>query len=120
LAELAGKNGQVLAMERIKQLKRSGQSNLKKYKKLYQRVKFICTDAGKGLSEFAPYDKIIVAAAGEQIPEFWLEQLKISGCLVCPVKSSLWLIKKRAEKEFEQKEFPGFAFVPLVNQEDKN
>ena len=78
-------------------------------------MEFICGDGSKGLADKAPFDRIIAAASAEEkIPQVWKEQLKINGRLVAPAGNSIWLIIKKDEKKFEEKEYPGFAFVPLV------
>jgi|TARA_Y100000031_G_scaffold154904_1_gene204050 protein-L-isoaspartate(D-aspartate) O-methyltransferase len=119
LCQLVGPDGFVWAIERIPELKSFGQANVKKYG--FNNVEFIYGDGSKGLSAQAPFDKIIVAASAQEIPLAWKEQLKINGRLVVPVKSSIWLLKKKVPTSFEQKEYPGFVFVPLIreNHEDK-
>ena len=78
---------------------------------------FILGDGSKGYEKEAPYDKILCSAAvQQQIPEAWKEQLKIGGRLVAPVQSSIWLLAKESETDFEETEFPGFAFVPLIEK----
>src|SRR3989344_130801 len=114
LACIVGENGSVYAVERIPELYEFGQKNLQKYK--FQNISFLCADATKGLVEQAPFDKIIAAAAGSEIPPAWPEQLKIGGRIVAPVGSSVWLYIKKSEGEFEKLEYPGFAFVPLVKK----
>ena len=114
LASIVGEKGSVYAVERIPELYEFGQKNLQKYK--FQNISFLCADATKGLVEQAPFDKIIAAAAGSEIPPAWPEQLKIGGRIVAPVGSSVWLYIKKSETEFEKLEYPGFAFVPLVKK----
>lgn len=112
LCQLVGPNGFVWAIERIPELKDFGQANVKKYH--FNNVKFVCGDGSKGLLEQAPFDKIIAAASAQEISLAWKEQLKINGRLVTPVKNSIWLLEKKGESDFKQKEYPGFAFVPLI------
>ena len=70
-----------------------------------------------GYKKEAPYDRIIVAASAfNKVPVALKNQLKIGGKLVVPVKNSIWLIIKKEENKFEEKEFPGFVFVPLVEE----
>lgn len=121
LANIAGEKGKVFAIERIPELFEYGKSNIEKYNFIGKGiVEIYCQDATSGLPDEARkvggFDGIIAAAAGEKIPEAWKEQLKIGGRLVLPVKNSVWLIVKKSEKEFEEKEFPGFAFVPLISE----
>ncbi len=108
--------GKVFGIERIPQLFKFGKSNVNKYSFIEKKiVSFICGDGSKGLKEEAPFDKIIVAAAAEKIPETWKEQLRIGGRLVMPIQSSIWLLIKKSPTDFVEQEFPGFAFVPLIN-----
>jgi len=109
-------SGRVYAIERIPELTAFGQANVQKYN--FENVEFICGDGSKGLSDKAPFDKIIVAAsAAEEIPQPWKDQLKIKGRLVTPVKGSIWLVIKKEKDKFEEKEYPGFVFVPLISEQ---
>lgn len=127
LAEIVGKSGKIFAVERIPELYRFGRENIAKYNFIKKGiVKIIGGDATLGLKRHAPFDKIIAAASAKEIPAAWLEELKIGGRLVAPVKESIWLYIKKSppakiskgnlggQKEFEKKEYPGFVFVPLV------
>ena len=113
LCQIIGSEGFIHAIEFISELKEFGENNVGKYK--FNNVEFICGDGSKGLADKAPFDRIIAAASAEEkIPQVWKEQLKINGRLVAPAGNSIWLIIKKDEKKFEEKEYPGFAFVPLV------
>lgn len=133
LAEIVGKSGKVFAVEIIPELFRFGRKNIDKYNFIKKGiVKTIGGDATGGLKRHTPFDRIIAAASGEKIPAAWLKELKIGGQLVVPVKESIWLYIKKSspakiskrnlggQAEFEKKEFPGFIFVPLVNNSPKN
>ena len=112
LAEITGEEGKVCAIERIPELKAFGENNAKKYQ--FKNIEFILGDGSIGLKKESPFDKIIAAAASNEIPEELKKQLKIKGRLVIPVASSIWLIVRDGENKFTEQEFPGFAFVPLV------
>ncbi|MEK7123318.1 MAG: protein-L-isoaspartate O-methyltransferase [Patescibacteria group bacterium] len=119
LAKIAGEKGSVSAIERLSELFEFGKANIAEYNFIEKGiVKVYCQDGTLGLPDTAEkiggFDGVIAAAAGEKIPEAWREQLKIGGRMVLPVKNSVWLVVKKSETEFEEKEFPGFAFVPLV------
>lgn len=120
LAETVGPNGQIIALERIPELCRFAQKNLEKYDLIKNgRVEFYCRDAAAEIPD-GPYDKIIAAAAASKdIPEIWREKLKIGGKIVAPVGGSIWLFTKKSAAEWEEKEFPGFAFVPLIKDEGR-
>jgi len=114
LCQIVGQQGFVYAIERIPELKEFGQANLAKYG--FNNVEFICDDGSKGLPGQALFNKIIVAAAGDKAFQTWKEQLKMEGRLVLPIKHSIWLLIKKDKNKFEEKEYPGFSFVPLINQ----
>jgi len=60
------------------------------------------------------FDKILCSAAIQgEIPSAWKKQVKEGGRIVVPVGSSIYCLVKKG-KDFDKKEFPGFAFVPLV------
>lgn len=77
-----------------------------------------CADGSHGLPEHAPFDRIIVTAAGEDPPRPLLEQLRIGGIMVLPVGQSdavQSLIKvRRTEEGYEYDELLKVRFVPLL------
>jgi len=113
--------GNVIAIEIIPELKEFGEENMAKYNFIKKGiVKFICADGSKGYKKEAPFDRILAsAAAQEEIPKAWKDQLKIGGRIVCPVASSIWVLEKKSRGEFKETEHSGFAFVPLI-QESSN
>jgi protein-L-isoaspartate(D-aspartate) O-methyltransferase len=65
------------------------------------------------------FDKILCSASSQRkIPSGWKDQLKAGGRIVAPIDSSIWLLIKNQPAgrsgKFEEIEFPGFSFVPLV------
>lgn len=77
-------------------------------------------DGSKGWEEEAPFDAILVAAAGPTIPESLKRQLAIGGNLVIPVgefPQSLLRIRRTSEEDFEQENLGGVTFVPLIGEE---
>ena len=118
LGEIVGEQGKVFAIEVIPELKEFGEKNVSKYsfieKGMGEVVEFICADGSRGYAEEAPFDKILASASAEEIPPAWKKQLKIEGRIVAPIDSSIWLFIKKSEKNFEEIEYPGFTFVPLI------
>jgi len=109
------KSALIIAVERIPEICELGKQNISKYDFIEKGiVKFICADASRGYAKEAPYDKIIAAAAAGEIPSAWKEELKIGGRLVMPLGNSVIVLDKISQNEFEQKEFFGFNFVPLI------
>jgi len=79
-------------------------------------IEILCRDGSSGLKEFAPFDRILISAAAPVIPSKLYDQLKDPGIIVSAVKQSIFQIKKE-NGQITQKEFPGFAFVPLRKKE---
>lgn len=117
LAEIVGEKGKVFAIEIIPELVEFGERNVAKYNFIEEEIiEFILADGSKGYQKEAPFDKILASASAREIPQAWKEQLKVGGRIVTPVGSSIWLLIKKSEKEFEEIEYPGFAFVPLITE----
>ncbi|PIV65139.1 MAG: protein-L-isoaspartate O-methyltransferase [Candidatus Nealsonbacteria bacterium CG01_land_8_20_14_3_00_12] len=118
LGEIVGKKGRVIAIDIIPELVEFGKNNVAKYNFIEKGiVEFICADGSKGYKKEAPYDGILVSAAAQtEVPRAWKEQLKIGGRIVTPIGSSIWLFTKKSESKFEEIEYPGFAFVPLISK----
>lgn len=103
--------------------------SIERQKELYQKTKiflpklgyqcmFFYGDGYKGLTNFAPFDKIIVTAGAPFVPEDLVKQLKVGGRMVIPVgqadKQKMILIDKISKDNIEQKELGDFSFVPLL------
>jgi protein-L-isoaspartate(D-aspartate) O-methyltransferase len=75
--------GRVFAIERIGELARTAQANIRKLGCYNATVKWF--DGTIGWSDHAPYDGILVAAASPDIPEPLIKQLRVGGMLVIPI-----------------------------------
>lgn len=123
LAYLVGPEGKVIALEIIPELKEFGEKNVSKYNFIKEkRVEFVLADGSKGYEKEKPYDRILTSASGQSLPQAFKGQLKEGGKIVIPIKSSIWVFTKNpsggGKDEFEEKEYPGFAFVPLITFKD--
>lgn len=118
LSHIIGNDGMVIALERIEKLKEFGEKNTDKYGYVKKgTARFYNSDGSEGFLREAPYDRILVSAAAEKIPEELKKQLKIGGRMIIPIENSVVLVEKKSEIDFDEKEYPGFMFVPLI--EDK-
>ena len=106
LSEVALK---VYTVERIKALAKQTKILLDHYSNVHMKV----GNGYKGWKENAPYDRIIVTAMPNYIPESLIEQLKDGGKMIIPVKGSLVLVTKTG-KTYTKKSLIGVRFVPLV------
>ncbi|NCO23103.1 protein-L-isoaspartate O-methyltransferase [bacterium (Candidatus Moisslbacteria) CG12_big_fil_rev_8_21_14_0_65_36_11] len=116
--EIVGKEGKVFAIERIDELRKFGEDNVRKYNFVEEgRAVFITGDGTKGIKKEAPFNAIHVGAAAVDVPEALLDQLSIGGRMVIPLgyqTQEITLIEKITSKRFKEKRFPGFTFVPLI------
>lgn len=118
LAEIVGQQGQIFAVEIIPELLQIGKQNVRKLG--YKNVKFYLAKRGiLGWPGQAPFDKIIAAAASQNLPRQLINQLKPGGRMILPIQNSIWQIDKIAgaiheSAKIKKQEFPGFIFVPLV------
>jgi protein-L-isoaspartate(D-aspartate) O-methyltransferase len=107
---------QVYSIERIAELAREAQARIRSLGIYNATVK--CFDGTLGWSAHAPYDGILVAAGGPDVPEPLLAQLQLGGRLVIPVgerRESQRLIRVvRTEKGYEREDHGACAFVPLI------
>jgi protein-L-isoaspartate(D-aspartate) O-methyltransferase len=117
-AVLARVAGQVYAIERIADLAREAQARIRALGIYNATVK--CFDGTLGWSAHAPYDCILVAAGGPDVPEPLLAQLKVGGRLVIPVgasRESQCLVRViRTEEGYQHEEHGPCAFVPLIGR----
>jgi protein-L-isoaspartate(D-aspartate) O-methyltransferase len=117
LAHAVGEGGRVVAVERIPELYDFGKKNIDKFGFVGMgRVKCVLGDGSDGYSEEAPYDRILVSASAEEIPESYKRQLADGGKMVIPIYNALAYVEKRGEDDFYIERFPGFVFVPLVQK----
>ena len=87
----------------------------------YNNVYVSHGDGTQGWPEEAPYDAIIVAAGGPDLPQPLIDQLSVGGRLVMPVgdqRTVQRLIRatKHADGTIEQEKLAYVRFVPLVGQ----
>ena len=82
-AVLSAVAGRVFAIERISELARSAQRNIRQLGCYNATVKWF--DGTIGWSDHAPYDAIVVAAGSPDVPEPLVAQLAVGGRLVIPI-----------------------------------
>lgn len=113
LAQLVGERGDVYGVETIPELVAFGSANLAKYAYPQARIEHAKVDK-LGLPREAPFDRILVSAAAERVPEELVEQLKEGGVMVIPVLDAIYKITKKKSGKSSVEKYEGFAFVPLV------
>ena len=122
LAEIVGEKGKIIAIDIVPELVEFAKKNVSGYNFVEKGiVEFYCADGSKGCPKEAPFDKILCSAAVQKaLPESWEKQLRVGGRIVTPIGSSIWLFEKNpsdnGRDKFKSKEYPGFAFVPLIER----
>ena len=108
LAEMAY---DIYSVERIFKLSQRTQKILEKLG--YGHIQLKVGDGYKGWKENAPYDRIIVTAMSQEIPQGLVDQLNVGGKMIIPHRGKLKLITK-TKTSYDQESLIGVVFVPLV------
>jgi protein-L-isoaspartate(D-aspartate) O-methyltransferase len=117
LSEIAA---DVYTVERLGQLADKAAAKLAELG--YDNVHVLHGDGTRGWPEHAPYDAIVVAAGGPQVPESLKQQLKIGGRLVIPVgadqrSQELVRVIRISANEYLSEDIADVRFVPLIGEE---
>ena len=113
LAELAK---EVYTMEIIEPLAESARTTLEGLG--YKNVHVRAGNGYEGWPEHAPYDRIMVTAAPEEVPLALVEQLKVSGLMAIPVGSfsqELRILRKTPQGMETLRTLP-VRFVPMTGK----
>lgn len=112
LCHIVGEEGSVTGLERVGALVGQGRENLSKLNfGGHCRIESAGDKLGLPNEQF---DRILVSASADDIPEELFSQLKVGGILVIPIGDSIFKFKKISEAQIEKEEFYGFVFVPLI------
>jgi len=106
----------VTSIERYRTLADAARIRLKALR--YDNVDIILGDGMAGVTERAPFDRIIVTAAAESVPQALADQLAVSGIMVLPLgphDEHQTVVKiVRTEHGVERTELINVRFVPLL------
>ena len=112
----------VYTIEIVPELGRDAKAALKRLG--YDNISVRVGDGYKGWPEEEPFDRIIVTAAPEKVPEALVDQLKPGGRMVLPVGPRWWgqdllVIEKDERGKVVRKNTIPVRFVPMVRQEER-
>ena len=118
-AVLAELSNHIFTIEIIPELAEGSDKVLKELG--YQNITVRSGDGYKGWPEEAPFDRIIVTAAPEKIPEKLVEQLDPNGRMILPLGETifaqyLWLVQKDNEGIVTKEKILAVRFVPMVKE----
>ena len=114
-ALLCEMSSRVVSMERVKPLHDKAKLSLEATRA--SRLRLVYGDGMLGHAPGAPYDSIVSAAGGLDVPEAWLAQLAVGGRLVSPTEQGTQgqalVVIDRHEQGYERRVHEGVRFVPL-------
>ena len=113
-AVLAQLTSEVYSVERLGPLLEKAKANMRTLQQFNVRLKH--ADGQMGLPEAAPFDSIIVAPAGTNVPPALLEQLAMGGRLILPVGSTEQYLSfiERTSQGYVENRLDAVRFVPLL------
>ncbi len=116
LGELAG---EVYTMEIIEPLAQSARETLERLG--YENVHVRAGNGYEGWPEHAPYDRIMVTAAPEEVPPALVEQLEVGGLMAIPVGGLVQELRilRRTERGTETLKTLPVRFVPMTGKKDR-
>jgi protein-L-isoaspartate(D-aspartate) O-methyltransferase len=107
---------EVVTIERYRTLAEAARARLASLG--YDNIDVRTGDGFAGVPEKAPYDRIMVTAAAESIPEHLLKQLTEGGIMVLPLgphKGSQYLVKlRKTATGIDREDLIAVRFVPLL------
>lgn len=116
-AVLAKLNRRVFSVERFLELVNVAEKNLSVEPN--NNYTIIHADGYAGFASQAPFDKVIISAASENIPDKLLQQMQVGGIMVLPLgkdgqKQELLKITKTVDG-YKQDSLGFVKFVPMLN-----
>jgi protein-L-isoaspartate(D-aspartate) O-methyltransferase len=110
---------EVFSVERIPELAKISTERLRRLG--FSNVRVLLGDGTLGWPEQAPFDAIVVTAAGPIVPPALLEQLREGGRLVMPIgdarySQELIRVIRQEKGHFQRENLGGVRFVPLVGE----
>ena len=116
LSRLTEPKGMVVTIERHSKLVKLAKKNL--INNNFQEVLVINGDGKDGYEKLAPFDRIVITAASDRVPQNLKDQLNVGGFIVAPIGKTngcdMLKIEKISDKNFKISSHGTFSFVPLI------
>lgn len=110
---------EVYAIERHEALGRMAQERFEALR--YSNIMLRVGDGTRGWPDAGPFDAILVAAGGPDVPQALKEQLAVGGRLVIPVgehgDQKLCKVTRRGERSYGEENLGAVTFVPLIGEQ---
>ena len=118
-AVLAQVVGEVYSIERIRALHDRARDNLRALR--IPNLRLVYGDGLRGLPDAAPFDAMLIAAAGDALPDALLDQLKVGGRALAPLvltrgragEQTLCLFVRTSRDQWSTTLLDAVRFVPL-------
>ncbi len=116
-AVLAQVFGEVFSVERIRGLHDRARDNLRALR--IPNLRLVHGDGLLGLPDAAPFDAMLIAAAGDSLPDGLLDQLRVGGRVLAPLaicragEQTLCLFVRVAHAQWSTTLLDAVRFVPL-------
>ncbi len=107
---------EVYTIEILPQLQETASAILTKLG--YRNIKFRTGDGYMGWPEYAPFDRIIVTAAPEQVPQPLIDQLKEGGRMIIPIGaiSQDLIVLEKGKSGIARRSTIPVRFVPMTGK----
>ncbi|MFB6264322.1 MAG: protein-L-isoaspartate(D-aspartate) O-methyltransferase [Bradymonadaceae bacterium] len=118
-AILAELGAEVYSVEIVCELAKRARKTLKSQG--YDNVHVRCGDGYEGWPEHAPFDRIILTAAPDELPDTLVDQLARGGRLVAPVGEhvqELRVVRKKEDGSVVETDLKKVRFVPMVHGDE--
>ena len=105
---------EVHSIERVAPLISKARRHLRDVRAINTRLRY--GDGMLGMSQAAPFDAIVIAAAATQVPETLLAQLEVGGRMVLPVGNGVeqrLCVIERTTQGYNERRMDAVRFVPL-------
>lgn len=113
LGHLVGPTGLVVGVERVPELAAWGAANVARHSMPWATEREAEPDV-LGAPDEAPYDRILVSAMADDLPEDLISQLAPGGRLVIPVRSRMFLVTRHPDGSTTTTTQGWYTFVPLI------
>jgi len=114
LGHLVGPTGQVIGVELVDELANSAADNVARAGAHNVRVHRVTGDE-LGRPDDAPFDRILVSAGSDDLPDDLVAQLAPGGVMVIPVGGEMLRLVKQPDASTTTTVHGAYAFVPLIH-----
>ena len=113
LARLVGPTGEVLGIERRADLAAWGAENVARAGMPWAR-EVLATPGVLGAPRGGGWDRVLVSAAAQELPQELVDQVAPGGRMVIPVRHTMLVVERDDDGKVTTSEHGTYSFVPLV------